>query len=185
MSDPISGIAGNALSSHMKGAAKQMQQQETGGRSFESVLQNGGQGSNAGATGTPAPQAAGSELSQVPEKARLDLLQRVGGLPPGTPNVLALLPELLNAKSQTGWLKEAMSKMGNTPKATDLRGTLGHVENEWSQFDTILKSGKDLSQGDLLVLQGRLYQLTQHIEVLSKVVDQMTGGIKTILNTNV
>ena len=44
---------------------------------------------------------------------------------------------------------------------------------------------KNLSPGELLALQARLYQVSQHIEVMSKVVDQMAGGIKTVLNTNV
>ena len=48
-----------------------------------------------------------------------------------------------------------------------------------------MRSDKDLSSGELLGLQARLYQVSQHIDVMSKVVDQMTSGIKTILNTNV
>jgi hypothetical protein len=37
----------------------------------------------------------------------------------------------------------------------------------------------------LLGLQARLYQVAQHVEVVSKVIDQVTGGVKTILNTNI
>jgi hypothetical protein len=39
--------------------------------------------------------------------------------------------------------------------------------------------------GELLGLQARLYQVSQQVEVMSKVIDQVTGGIKTILNTTV
>jgi hypothetical protein len=186
MSEPISGLVSGAMSQHLKDAARQAQQQGAGS-SFESVLQKAGQpgAEPARAPEAQASQVKGAELAEVPEQARQDLIRRVGALPQGSPNVLALLPELFEAKTRTGWLREALSGMGNTPKATDLRGTLGHVESEWNQFDAILKSGKDMSQADLLTLQGRLYQLTQHVEVLSKVVDQVTGGVKTILNTNV
>ena len=48
-----------------------------------------------------------------------------------------------------------------------------------------MMSDRDLSTGELLGLQARLYQVSQHIEVMSKVVDQVTGGIKSILNTNI
>ncbi len=185
MSEPISGILNGAMSEHLKTATRQAQQQGAG-NTFESVLQKAGQpaADPARAPEAQSSQVKGVELAEVPEQARQDLIRRVGALPPGSPNVLALLPELFEVKTRTGWLRQALSSV-NTPKATDLRGTLGHVENEWNQFDAILKSGKDLSQADLLTLQGRLYQLTQHVEVLSKVVDQVTGGVKTILNTNV
>lgn len=186
MSDPISGIAGNAISQYTNSAAKQSQHQ-AGTTSFENVLQSGGgnSGDNARAHGVQSRGTTEVELAPVPEQARLDLLRRVGSLPPGSPNITALLPELFDARTRTNWLKQAVSGLGDTPKATDLRGSLGHVENEWNQFDAIMKSGKEMSQGDLLTMQARLYQLTQHVEVLSKVVDQVTGGVKTIINTNV
>lgn len=181
MSDPISGVAGGAAQ-HMHNAAKQ--QTDAGGRSFESVLQQDG-----GAQQTPGgqvSQAPASQLPQVPEQARLDLLQRVGSLPPGASNVMALLPELLNPRIRMNMLQQAMNGAGNTPRAEDLRGQLSKLEGDWGQMDQFMKTFKgDMSQGELLLWQQRLYQVTQHVEVLSKVVDQATGGIKTILNTNV
>ena len=186
MSEPISGVAGGAMSQHTNAGARQAHQQ-AGGNLFESVLQQNGQtpGEAAGPAGAQAPPAASPELGQVPEAARVELINRVGSLPPGAPNVLALLPDQLGTKFRLDGIREALSAMGGSPRATDLRGSLGNLEKMWSEFDSILKSGKELSQGDLLVLQGRLYQLTQHVEVLSKVVDQVTGGVKTVLNTNV
>lgn len=184
MSDPISGLAGGAMSQHLNTGAKQAHQQK-GASSFESLLQQSGQRSGQGAqpAATQAPPAA--ELEQVPEAARVELIKRIGSLPPDAPNVLALLPDQLSTRLRIDGIKEALSGMGNSPRAADLRGSLGNLEKEWSEFDSILKSGKDMTQGDLLMLQGRLYQLTQHVEVLSKVVDQVTGGVKTVLNTNV
>jgi hypothetical protein len=78
-----------------------------------------------------------------------------------------------------------MSKSHGAPVGTDLRGRFGQVENEWNQVESVMRSNRELSTTELLGLQARLYQVTQHVEVLSKVVDQVTGGIKTILNTNV
>lgn len=182
MSDPVSGIVSQSLSQQIGGAAQQPQQQKEGGRSFESVLQQGGgQGGDVqNPAGQPA-QVSGAEL----ERMRVDLQQRIERLPPNASNMNALLPELIDSKTRLGLLREALGGVGNSPKGTDLRGQFAKVEGEWHQLESIMKSDKDLSQGELLGLQARLYQVSQHVEVMSKVVDQVTGGVKTILNTNV
>jgi hypothetical protein len=186
MSDPVSGVMGNAMLQNVGAAAgKQPQQNGGGARSFENILHNSGNqqaGENAAGLNVGQPTSvSGAEL----ERMRVDLMQRVGSLPPGSANVNALLPELIDTRTRLGLLKEAMSGTGNTPKGTDLRGQMSKVEGEWNQLEGVMKSGKDLSQGELLGLQARLYQVSQHVEVMSKVVDQLTSGIKTILSTNV
>ena len=186
MADPVSGIAQNVLSQQLEGQRLQQQQQPGGGRSFESVLRQseGGAGGPQGAPpeATAPPPVSGAKIEQM----RLDLMERVNKLPPGSPNVNALLPELLDSRTRLGMLRDVISK-SNAPGAsqTDLRGRFGQIETEWNQVESIMRSNKDLSTTELLGLQARLYQVTQHVEVLSKVVDQVTGGVKTILNTNV
>lgn len=184
MSDPVSGLTNNMIQ-NLTSASKQQQQpqQQGGGRSFENVLQNGGGNNNEGG------MALGQPTSVPParlEQFRVDLMQRVGQLPEGSPRINALMPEFIDTKTRLGLLKEAVSGMnGTTPANKNVMGSLSNVEGEWNQLDTIMKSNKELSQGELLGVQARLYQVSQHVEVLSKVVDQMTGGIKTVLNTNV
>lgn len=184
MADPVSGIAQGNLSQQLEGQ-KLQQQQGGGGRSFESVLrQQEGDPSAAGPTpGANAPTpVSGAKIEQM----RVDLMERVGRLPQGSPNVNALLPELIDSRTRLGMLREVMSKPSAAgPSGTDLRGRFGQIETEWNQVESIMRSNKDLSTSELLGLQARLYQVTQHVEVLSKVVDQVTGGVKTILNTNV
>jgi hypothetical protein len=187
MADPVSGIAQGILSQQLEGQ-KLQQQQGTGGRSFQSVLQQQqGAGDPSGAQAPSAPVGEPAPVSGAKiEQMRVDLMERVNRLPPGSPNVNALLPELLDSRTRLGMLRDVMSKSG-APGAsgTDLRGRFGQIENEWNQVESIMRSNKDLSTTELLGLQARLYQVTQHVEVLSKVVDQVTGGVKTILNTNV
>ena len=179
MADPISGVAHGAISQNL-GGEKMQQQSGTGGRSFESVLQ-GTQGEQTGA------QTEGGISGAKLEEIQRDLMRRAGNLPPGTPNVNALLPDFLTTRTRLGMLKEVMSKSNNgAPQVgADLRGRLGGIENEYNQVEGIMKSNQELSMPQLLGLQARLYMLSQHVEVLSKVVDQVTGGIKTILNTNI
>jgi hypothetical protein len=180
----MNGLAGGG------GQAVGRQAQQSGGQSFENVLQQGGQNSlsqNSGGAesmlGAPT-QISGAQL----ERMRLDLVQRLDRLPEGAGKTSALLPELIDSRTRLGLLREAVSGVsgnGSGVGTTDLRGKLMQVETEWKQLDGIMRSDKNLSTGELLGLQARLYQVSQHIEVMSKVVDQVTGGIKTILNTNI
>jgi hypothetical protein len=39
--------------------------------------------------------------------------------------------------------------------------------------------------GDLMKLQMQMYQLTENLELMSKVVEQVTSGMKTLLQTQV
>ncbi len=181
MADPVSGIVQGNLSQQLEGQRFQ-QQQGAAGRSFESVMRQ----QEEGAAVRPEAQAPEPVSGAKIERMRIDLMERVNKLPPGSPNVNALLPELLDSRTRLGMLRDVISK-SNAPgaSATDLRGRFGQIESEWNQVESIMRSNKDLSTTELLGLQARLYQVTQHVEVLSKVVDQVTGGVKTILNTNV
>jgi hypothetical protein len=180
MADPISGVGQSVIAQNL-GQEKLQQQQGAGGRSFEQVMQQQSGGPEGAQGAGQPPGVSGAEL----ERMRLDLMGRINRLPPGASNVSTLLPELIDTRTRLGMLRDVMSKSGATPAGTDLRGRFGQIENEWYQVEGIMKSNKDLSTTELLGLQARLYQVSQHVEVLSKVVDQVTGGIKTILNTNV
>ena len=186
MTDIVSGIIQKQLSSNAPGMEKQLVQQTQTGRSFENILQNGGQPMNQGQAGEPVSKITDDKkLNGI----RLDLIERYNNLPSGAPSVSAVFPEFLDTKtSMSGFKKmldEAMHGGLNTAQSKDVVGSFTNVENEVKELDSIMRSDKNLSQGELLGLQARLYQVSQHIDVLSKVVDQMTGGVKTILNTNV
>jgi hypothetical protein len=186
MSDLIGGIVQKQVGGNAAGMEKQAQQsQNNGGRAFENVLQqNGGQG----ATGAEN-QSVGKINDPKLESMRVDLVNRYQNLPEGAPKVSAIFPEYLDTKTRmsafNNILNQAIGSNGNTPQATDIKGRFSQVEGEWAKLDGIMRSDKELSQGELLGLQARLYQVSQHIDVLSKVVDQMSSGVKTILNTNV
>jgi hypothetical protein len=179
MSEPISGIAGSMMQ-NAGGAAQEAQKGQNATRSFESLLQQGGEQKVDAGVGQPA-QISGAELEQM----RLDLVRRTENLPAGESNLKVLVPELLDTRTRMGLLNEALQGVQKSPNGVDLRGRFSQVEQEWYQLEGIMKSNKDLSMGELLSLQARLYQVSQHVEVMSKVVYQVTGGVKTILNTNV
>jgi hypothetical protein len=184
MSDAISAIAPQ-IASH---AAKQagIQQQEVISRSFQAVLQDG----ETRPRTVQNPETDKKILEGVSgadlEKLRDELTRRLDRIPSTNKSSFnEIWPELLNTKTRMGLLREAMKGIDNTPTGTNVKGLFGKVESEWFNLEQIMRSDKDLSSGELLGLQARLYQVSQHIDVMSKVVDQMTSGIKTILNTNV
>jgi hypothetical protein len=179
----VSGIIQKQFNSDLQQSGKNVSQQTTGGgRSFENILQNGGNQAN-----TPTENSITSDKKL--DGMRLDLIERYNNLPDGAPKVSAVFPEYLNTKTNMSAFKnilnEALNSGLNKNQSKDVLGKFTNVEKEVGELDALMRSDKNLSQGELLGLQARLYQVSQHIDVLSKVVDQMTGGVKTILNTNV
>jgi len=170
----------------LKGAGTQNQavQQTQNGRSFESVLQKDN------SQIAPDPDKTVTQLSDPKlEAGRQDLMKRIQDLPKGAPKVSAIFPEYLNTKNQVSDFKSHLSNVFKSgigiPKGSGIKGSLTVLQNEWTGIDSAMMSANDLSQGELLALQAGLYRVSQHIEVLSKVVDQMTSGVKTVLNTNI
>lgn len=192
MSEITSGIVSQIFQQTLENQTQKQQQPTNGKRSFESYLQQTQETQQSGQTNQTEPTTqtqtttSGVQMQSKLDQMQADLAQRFGQNPADKSKVNMMLPELLDSKTRLGMLKEAYSKIGNTSKATsDLSGRFTQVEMEYKQVESIMRSDKNLSPGELLALQARLYQVSQHIEVMSKVVDQMAGGIKTVLNTNV
>jgi hypothetical protein len=192
MSELVTTLAQTGFQDNMAGQQTKTQT-ETNKRTFDQVMQEQ-QKTDETKTTTPQttnqtpetfPQATGVSGAKL-EQMRLDLIQKNKEiLPPDTTTMSDILPDLLNNKSRLGLLRQAMSEVNNPQGRTEVLGRLSQIEKESNAIEAIMKSNKDLSPGELLGLQARMYQVSQHIEVMSKVVDQMTSGIKMILNTNV
>jgi len=192
MSDMISGVAGQLFQQILESQTTNQPTETNNKRSFESYLQQDTKTQTDDKTTTQTiekPQEAttsGSEMQRKLDQMEAELANKFKQNNQDQNNFNKMMPELLDSKTRLGMLKEAYSKIGDTSKVTsDLSGRFVQVENEYKQVEAIMSSDKNLSTGELLALQARLYQVGQHIEVMSKVVDQMAGGIKTVLNTNV
>lgn len=184
MSESISGIISQQLQQTQENQVlKQNPTQTTSGKSFEAHLQDKIQKADdqtkSDKPGTETP----SKLDQIQAE-----LQKKTQAPDSDPaKMTQLLRDIMGENGgRMSMLKEAYDKLGRTSKVpSDLRGNLINTEREWNAVQQIMNSDKNLSQGELLALQQRLYMVSQHVEVMSKVVDQMAGGIKTVLNTNI
>jgi len=183
MSDPVSAVTPQMAQQVAKAAGTN--NKEAVARSFQAVLQDGSTRprtvQDAGSGDKPTQGVSGASLEQL----RSELARRLDRIPSDDKSLDKFWPELMRTHSRMGMLTEAMKGIDNTPTGANLKGVFGRVESEWFNLEQVMRSDKDLSSGELLGLQARLYQVSQHIDVMSKVVDQMTGGIKTILNTNI
>lgn len=189
MNDMISGLAGQIFQKLAENPAAKMQPTPQGGRSFESYMQQDGKTTVGGVDQSPKieqPKTSGVEMQDKLAELEKSLSDRFRESDRKQTDFNKLMPDLTDSKTRLSMLREAYSKIGDTSKVTsDLGGRFVQVESEYKAVEEIMHSSKNLSTGELLALQARLYQVGQHIEVMSKVVDQMAGGIKTVLNTNV
>ncbi|HVE59873.1 MAG TPA: hypothetical protein VNB22_23875 [Pyrinomonadaceae bacterium] len=196
MSDMISGVAGQLFQQILENQTLKQQPQPTNNRTFESYLQQDTKTQTQSDDKTVSqtqtvektqnPTVSGADMQKKLDQMEAELADRFKQQNQDQSKINKMMPELLDSKTRLGMLKEAYSKIGDTSKVTnDLSGRFTQVESEYKQVEAIMQSDKNLSSGELLALQARLYQVGQHIEVMSKVVDQMAGGIKTVLNTNV
>ncbi len=183
----------------LSGLAKQSFQQTLGNQTlqqqpkdpqsnFESQLQKGEntpKTAETPATPEQSPQLSGQGLQNQLEQMQQSLTKSYKQIGFQNNQITEQLPNLINGQTRTSYLQEALQGIKNNPATKDLKGYAMQVEDKWKEVEGIMNSKDSLSQGQLLALQARLYQVSQHIEVMSKVVDQMAGGIKTVLNTNV
>lgn len=184
MSESISGIISQQLQQTQDNQGiKQNPAQTPSGKSFESHLQDKVQA----AVDQTKTEKAGIETSSKLEQIQAELQKKTQTPESDPAKMTQLLKDIMGESGgRMSMLKEAYDKLGKTSKVpSDLSGTLINTEREWNAVQQIMNSDKNLTQGELLALQQRLYMVSQHVEVMSKVVDQMAGGIKTVLNTNI
>ncbi len=69
-----------------------------------------------------------------------------------------------------------------------LKNIFENLDAGHKRIEGILKvslSGVKLSQQELLTLQMRVYRFTQEVELISKLVEKGTSGVKQVVNTQV
>jgi hypothetical protein len=182
MNQVVSSVAQTAM---QQGPEKQTQQNQTQAKtSFEETLQKAEQ----------KPQVSESAMQKTQEtlknpaieKIQADLQNTMQQFPRTSPTSKSdLLPDYDMLNGRVSVLKDVMQGLTKAPDASGLRDYMKRTENMYGDVVSMMNSNKDLRPGELLTLQARMYMISQHIDVMSKVVDQMTGGIKTVLNTNI
>ena len=128
------------------------------------------------------------EVKQVsPEQARAlqsDLNQRVQrAKSTSAPELYA--KDINQAKSRIDNLRTRVDALPKTSAFDPLRQRLTSIDNQFQSAGKLIHSlNGQQSPTDLMKVQLQMYQMTENLELMSKVVEQVTTGMKSILQTN-
>jgi hypothetical protein len=84
-------------------------------------------------------------------------------------------------------LRAELDRVGETGKSNEVTNYLGGLDKEFSSLQGILDNidvNAPMNPLEMIKLQTKMEHITEHVEILSKVVEQVGSGIKTVLQTN-
>jgi CII-binding regulator of phage lambda lysogenization HflD len=90
-----------------------------------------------------------------------------------------------NTRSGMDTLANAIGKLPPQSQFAPLRDRLNELEKQFQKSGNLIEGINDMNPKSLLNVQMQLYQLSGNIELMSKVVDQVSSGVKTMLQTQV
>ncbi|MBI4853712.1 MAG: hypothetical protein HY819_18110 [Acidobacteria bacterium] len=85
-------------------------------------------------------------------------------------------------------LRTEINRVGSTEETGKIGNYLDGIDKELGSLEGILNSidpNTPVSSMEMLKLQTKMHHISEHVTIISKVVDQISSGIKTILQTNV
>jgi hypothetical protein len=180
MSQVISTVAQTAM---QQGPEKQLQQNQPK-TSFEETLQKTEE--QAKVSEASMQKTRESMNNPAINQIQAELQNKYQQIPPISPTSKSdILPQYDMLNGRMSVLREMNQGLTKAPDASGLRDYMKRTENMYGDVVSMMNSNRDLRPGELLTLQARMYMISQHIDVMSKVVDQMTGGVKTVLNTSI
>jgi hypothetical protein len=97
-----------------------------------------------------------------------------------------LKPKLEFTGQSLAALHQRVDGLANTKTDSGLRTRLVQLETDFKSVDKNI--GQTATSGnpmDMLKLQNDIYRIDEELELLSKVVEQMTSGIKTVLQMQI
>jgi hypothetical protein len=95
-------------------------------------------------------------------------------------------PDMKRAKEGIEHLNKRVDALPKTPAFEPFRKRLASIDAQYQNAGQLMNSVTgNASPGDLLKIQMQMYQLTENMELMSKVVSQVTSGVKSILQTQV
>jgi len=94
--------------------------------------------------------------------------------------------DLGEARKRIDQLQKRVEGLKRTPEVSPLRDRLAAIEAQFAASEKRMNTIPETDNlRDLLAMQGEMYKLGQNIEILSKVVDAATSGIKSTLQMQV
>jgi hypothetical protein len=126
------------------------------------------------------------EITKVSPEQRnalqADLTKRLQGTKTHSPQAI-FKPEMKRAKEGLQHLTKRVNELPKTAAFDPLRQRLASIDSQYQATGQLLNSTSHASPEELLKLQMQMYQMSENLEVMSKVVEQVTTGMKSILQT--
>jgi hypothetical protein len=126
------------------------------------------------------------EITKVsPEQRKLlqtDLTKRLRTSSAHSPQAL-FKPEMKRAKDGLQQLTHRVNALPKTSAFDPIRQRLTNLDSQYQSASHMINSTSNASPDELLKIQMQMYQMTENLEVMSKVLEQVTSGMKTILQT--
>ena len=91
--------------------------------------------------------------------------------------------ERKNAQARVQNLVTAVNKLPQDQSTSPIRARLQSIEEQYQQSGKLIDNAKDMDPQSLLKIQMQMYQLSENVGILAKVVDQVNSGVKQILQT--
>ncbi len=91
-------------------------------------------------------------------------------------------------RSKLESLKAELDRVGATQDTGKVGNYLQDIDQQLGSLEGIMNNidpSTPVNSMEMLKLQTKMHHITEHITIISKVVDQISSGIKTILQTNV
>lgn len=127
------------------------------------------------------------EVNKIsPEQRKVlqaDLNKRLHGMSgPQSPREI-FKTDMKRAKDGLQQLTKRVNSLPKTPAYEPLRQRLLSVDSQFQATGRLVNNTSGASPGELLKIQLQVYQMSENLELMSKVVEQVTSGMKTILQT--
>jgi hypothetical protein len=93
--------------------------------------------------------------------------------------------EMTNTRQEMNKLAQAVGRLQPQSASSSLRERLNLIEQQFQKSAGLIQRVKDMDPKSLLNVQLQLYQIAENIELMSKVVEQVNTGVKTVMQTQV
>jgi hypothetical protein len=114
-----------------------------------------------------------------------DLSKRLQQTKPASAHELFSV-DMKRAKEGVEQLTNRVNALPKTPAFDPLRKRLASIDSQYQSAGRLVNSVQGTeSPAELMKVQMKVYQLTENLELMSKVVEQVTSGMKTLLQTQV
>ena len=129
---------------------------------------------------SPAAPPPTQHLSLTKTELRQPL-RRSGAISPPE----AIRQNLTTARAEMDRLTDAVGKLPDQPASSPLRERLEDLERQFQKSGDLIFQLNDMDPKSLLNAQMQLYQLSGNIGLMSKLVEQASSGVKTMLQIQI